>query len=60
MKGTMSHYWLSLTRGKTLIPVPVKGTIIRLAHFYFAYISLIPVPVKGTITRHLRIDFDLF
>lgn len=27
VKDTMSHYWLSLTWGRTLIPVPIKGTI---------------------------------
>ena len=29
VKDTMSHYWLSLTRGRTLIPVPTKGMINR-------------------------------
>ena len=44
-----------------LIPVPVKGTIIRLAHFYFAYIALIPVSTKGTIklTKKGKINYPL-
>ena len=47
MKGTMSHYWLSLTRGKTLIPVPTKGTMPGSFKRVFNYICFNPRTREG-------------
>ena len=61
MKGTICIFLFKKPRIAALIPVPVKGTIIRLAHFYFAYIALIPVSTKGTIklTKKGKINYPL-
>ena len=47
MKGMMSHYWLSLTRGKTLIPVPTKGTMPGSFKRVFNYICFNPRTREG-------------
>ena len=61
MKGTIIEKVDIPDSQKALIPVPVKGTIIRLAHFYFAYIALIHVSTKGTIklTKKGKINYPL-
>ena len=43
----MSHYWLSLTRGKTLIPVPTKGTMPGSFKRVFNYICFNPRTREG-------------
>ena len=61
MKGTIIEKVDIPDSQKALIPVPVKGTIIRLAHFYFDYIALIHVSTKGTIklTKKGKINYPL-